>query len=55
MASGETEFWSDDSSYRELGCDYLDKQKPEATAKRLVKRLEPPGFQVTLQTSPLPV
>jgi transposase len=35
--------------YRELGGDYFDKRKPEATAKRLVKRLEQLGFQVSLQ------
>ena len=40
--------------YRELGGDYFDKQKPEATAKRLVKRLESLGFLVSLQSS-LPV
>jgi transposase len=43
-----------DEPYRELGGDYFDKQKPEATAKRLVKRLENLGFQVSLQ-SILPV
>jgi transposase len=26
--------------YRELGGDYFDKQRPDTTAKRLVKRLE---------------
>lgn len=41
--------------YRELGGDYFDKQKPEATAKRLVKRLEQLGFQVSLHTMPLPL
>ena len=41
--------------YRELGGDYYDKQKPEATAKRLVKRLERLGFQVSLQSTPIPV
>jgi len=41
--------------YRELGGDYFDKQKPEATAKHLVKRLERLGFQVSLQSTPLPV
>ena len=41
--------------YRELGGDYFDKQKPEATAKRLVKRLERLGFQVSLQSTPIPV
>jgi len=40
--------------YRELGGDYFDKQKPEATAKRLVKRLEQLGFHVSLQSN-LPV
>jgi len=35
--------------YRELGGDYFDKQRPEATAKRLVKRLEGLGYQVSLQ------
>ncbi len=36
-------------SYTELGHDYLDQLKPEATAKRLVGRLETLGFEVTLQ------
>ena len=40
--------------YRELGGDYFDKQKPEATARRLVKRLEQLGFQVSLHSC-LPV
>jgi len=40
--------------YRELGGDYFDKQKPEVTPKRLVKRLEQLGFQVSLQNN-LPV
>lgn len=35
--------------YRELGGDYFDKRRPEATAKRLVKRLEKLGYQVLLQ------
>jgi len=34
--------------YRELGADYFDKRRPEATAKRLVKRLEHLGFDVQL-------
>jgi transposase len=34
--------------YRELGADYFDKRRPEATAKRLVKRLENLGFDVQL-------
>jgi transposase len=41
--------------YRELGGDYFDKRKPEATAKRLVKRLERLGFQVSLQNMPVSV
>ena len=40
--------------YRGLGGDYFDKQKPEATAKRFVKRLVQLGFQVSLQST-LPV
>jgi transposase len=38
-----------DESYTELGHDYLDQLKPEATAKRLVGRLETLGFEVALQ------
>jgi hypothetical protein len=34
--------------YNNLGGDYFDKQKPEATKKRLVKRLEKLGYQVSL-------
>ncbi len=41
--------------YQDLGGDYFDKQKPEATAKRLVKHLERLGYQVSLQSAPLPV
>jgi len=37
--------------YRELGGDYFDKRRPEATAKRLLKRLEQLGFNVTLEPS----
>jgi hypothetical protein len=35
--------------YRELGANYFDQQRPEATTKRLVKRLENLGYQVALQ------
>ena len=35
--------------YCELGGDYFDKRHPEATAKRLVKRLEQLGYSVSLQ------
>ena len=41
--------------YHELGGDYFDKRRPEATAKRLVQRLERLGFQVSLQQAPAPV
>ena len=36
-------------SYRDLGGDYFDKRRPEATAKHLVKRLEQLGYSVSLQ------
>lgn len=35
--------------YCELGGDYFDKRRPEATAKHLVKRLEQLGYSVSLQ------
>ena len=35
--------------YQELGGDYFDKRRPEATAKRLVQRLEQLGYSVSLQ------
>lgn len=37
--------------YHELGGDYFDKRRPQVTAKRLVKRLEQLGYQVSLQAS----
>lgn len=40
--------------YRELGGNYFDELKPQATAKRLVKRLEKLGYQVALQAPPQP-
>lgn len=40
--------------YRELGGDYFDKRRPEATAKHLVKRLEKLGYQVSLQAPTVP-
>jgi len=43
--------------YRDLGGDYFDKQRPEATAKRLLKRLQHLGYDVShieqLATSPV--
>jgi transposase len=35
--------------YRELGGNYFDQRNPEAVSKRLVKRLEKLGYQVSLQ------
>ena len=35
--------------YKELGGNYFDQRRPEATANRLVKRLEKLGYAVTLQ------
>jgi hypothetical protein len=40
-------------SYREAGMDYFDKYKPEATAQRLIKRLEDLGYQATIQQRPV--
>jgi transposase len=35
--------------YRELGANYFDQQRPEATTNRLIKRLEKLGYQVSVQ------
>ena len=35
--------------YHELGGDYFDKRRPEATAKHLIKRLEALGYTVNAQ------
>jgi len=40
--------------YRELGSDYFDKRKPEATAKRLLKRLSQLGYDVSQVVQSLP-
>jgi transposase len=40
--------------YRELGGDYFDKRRPEATAKRLIKRLEHLGVHVLVQSPLVP-
>lgn len=40
--------------YHELGGDYFDQRRPEATAKRLVRRLEQLGFQVSLEQLMVP-
>jgi hypothetical protein len=39
--------------YREAGADDFDKGKPEASAKRLIKRLEDLGYQITIQQQPV--
>ena len=36
--------------YRDAGADFVDHLQPENTARRLVKRLENLGYQVTLQS-----
>jgi transposase len=41
--------------YRELGGDYFDKRRPEATVNKLVKRLEHMGFHVVLQSDTVPL
>jgi transposase len=41
--------------YHELGGDYFDKRRPEATAKRLVKHLEQLGFSVSLDLATAPL
>lgn len=35
--------------YQELGGDYFDKRRPEATAKRLIWRIQQLGYSVSLQ------
>lgn len=41
--------------YHELGPNYFDQRRPEATAKRLVNRLEQLGYQVSLQQTAAPL
>jgi transposase len=41
--------------YHELGADYFDKRRPQATVNRLMKRLEQFGFQVTFEQITSPV
>ena len=40
--------------YQELGGDYFDQLHPDRTARRLVRRLERLGLQVTLAPSANP-
>ena len=39
--------------YHELGGDYFDKQRPEATAKRLLKRLQQLGYDISRLEQPM--
>jgi transposase len=39
--------------YRDLGGDYFDKQRPEATAQRLMKRLQRLGYDVSRIGQPI--
>jgi len=41
--------------YRELGADYLDRQRPAATADRLLLRLRQLGVEVQVRPSTLPL
>jgi transposase len=41
--------------YQELGGDYFDKRRPEATAKRLMKRLEQLGFNIPVEPATVSV
>jgi transposase len=43
LATGQT--------YRELGGDYFERQNPQATQRRLVRRLEALGLKVTIQNA----
>ena len=35
--------------YRELGAEYLERQRPEVAARRYMHRIEKLGFKVTLE------
>jgi transposase len=41
--------------YREAGADYFDRCRPEATVKRLIRRLQQLGYQVSVQYQPVEV
>ena len=45
----------DHEPYREIGSDHFDKLAAPVTARRLLKRLESLGYNVTVQTAPTPV
>jgi len=39
--------------YHELGADYFEKRNSELTAKRLIKRLEKLGYQISIDQQPV--
>ncbi|MBV9085805.1 MAG: hypothetical protein JOZ62_24285, partial [Acidobacteriaceae bacterium] len=39
--------------YRERGGDYFDRRNPERTARKLTKRLERIGFEVSITRRPI--
>lgn len=41
--------------YHDLGANYFDTQQPESVKKRLIKRLEKLGYQVTVEPVPVAV
>jgi transposase len=41
--------------YKDLGADYFDKQQPESVKKRLIKRLEKLGYQVSVESVPVAI
>ena len=44
----------DGAEYREVGGDYYDRHHPLKTARRLTRRLERIGFEVTLKPRDVP-
>ena len=45
---------SRNEDYRDLGADYFDRRKPEATVRRLLSRLTQLGYEVTLNPKQAP-
>lgn len=41
----------DEVEYRDLGADYFDRRNTEKIARRLVRRLHSPGYDVGLRSS----
>ncbi len=42
----------DQKAYSELGGNYFDERNRQATERRLVRRLEKLGYQVSLESTP---